>query len=86
MFIGSVKMADRYPVIDSNQQVFLCSNPITDFKQESMVPAIIGFNSGEGGLFASSMYIKHDFLMILFVFKIITIYRHKPCASQYSSL
>jgi hypothetical protein len=44
------------PVIescDSKEEAFICKNPIADFKQESMVPVVIGFNSGEGGIFAS---------------------------------
>jgi len=39
---------------DSNREGFLCNNPITDFKQETTVPTIVGLNSGEGGLFAAS--------------------------------
>lgn len=45
------------PVVEScnsNQESFICKHPITDFKQESIVPTIIGMNTGEGGLFVSS--------------------------------
>jgi len=38
---------------DSNQESFLCNHPITDFKQESNVPVVIGLNSGEGGVFVA---------------------------------
>ncbi|KAL5242178.1 hypothetical protein ACI65C_009588 [Semiaphis heraclei] len=41
---------------DSNQESFLCNHPITDFKQESNVPVVIGLNSGEGGVFAASLF------------------------------
>jgi len=45
------------PVVEScgsNREAFLCNNPITDFKQETVVPTIVGFNSGEGGFLAAS--------------------------------
>lgn len=32
---------------------FLCNYPLKYYKQESLVPIIIGMNSGEGGFFAS---------------------------------
>lgn len=38
---------------DSDHEAFICRNPITDFKQESMVPTIIGYTTGEGGLVVS---------------------------------
>ncbi|XP_060878022.1 juvenile hormone esterase-like isoform X1 [Metopolophium dirhodum] len=41
---------------DSGQEAFLCHHPIYDFKQESFVPAIVGLNSAEGGLFVASLY------------------------------
>lgn len=41
---------------DSNQEAFLCKHQITDFKQESFVPTIIGFNSGEGGIFVAGEF------------------------------
>ncbi|VVC41625.1 Carboxylesterase type B, conserved site,Carboxylesterase, type B,Carboxylesterase type B [Cinara cedri] len=47
------------PVVEScnsNQEAFLCNHPITEFKQESNVPTIIGLNSGEGGLFVANLY------------------------------
>jgi len=36
------------------KESFLCKYPSLDFKQISKVPVIIGMNSGEGGIFASS--------------------------------
>ncbi|XP_050430240.1 juvenile hormone esterase-like [Adelges cooleyi] len=46
------------PVVEScnSDEAFLCRHPLTDFKQESHVPTIIGINSGEGGIFISSWY------------------------------
>ncbi|XP_025194178.1 venom carboxylesterase-6-like [Melanaphis sacchari] len=47
------------PVVEScdlNQKSFLCNHPLTNFKQESFVPTIIGLNSGEGGIFAASLF------------------------------
>lgn len=44
------------PVVEKcheNKDSFLCNHPLKYFKQESLVPLIIGMNSGEGGLFAS---------------------------------
>lgn len=32
---------------------FLCNYPLKYYKQESLVPIIIGMNTAEGGLFAS---------------------------------
>lgn len=44
------------PVVENcgssaGHEPFLCRHPIYDFKQESFVPAIVGLNSAEGGLF-----------------------------------
>lgn len=47
------------PVVEncnSGQEAFLCHHPIFDFHQESFVPAIVGSNSAEGGLFVASLY------------------------------
>lgn len=44
------------PVVEncnSGQESFLCHHPVYDFKQESFVPAIVGLNSAEGGLFVA---------------------------------
>jgi len=44
------------PVVEKcrgNEYSFLCNHPLKYYKQESLVPTIIGMNSGEGGLFAS---------------------------------
>lgn len=41
---------------DKNKNSFLCNYPLKYFKQESLVPIIIGMNSGEGGLFAARLY------------------------------
>jgi len=38
---------------NSGQEAFLCHHPIYDFHQESFVPAIVGLNSAEGGLFVA---------------------------------
>lgn len=38
---------------DSSHEAFLCHHPVYDFKQESFVPAIVGLNSAEGGLFVA---------------------------------
>ncbi|KAL5242170.1 hypothetical protein ACI65C_009580 [Semiaphis heraclei] len=35
---------------------FLCNYPLKYYKQESLVPIIIGLTSGEGGIFASRLY------------------------------
>jgi len=35
---------------------FLCNYPLKYYKQESLVPIIIGMTSGEGGIFASRKY------------------------------
>jgi len=43
---------------NSGQEAFLCHHPIYDFKQESFVPAIVGLNSAEGGLFVACKF--HD--------------------------
>lgn len=45
------------PVVEScgsNQESFLCNHPITDFKEESVVPTIVGLNSAEGGIYVAS--------------------------------
>jgi len=39
---------------DSKKDSFICKYPLLDFEQISKVPVLIGMNSGEGGLFASS--------------------------------
>lgn len=47
------------PVVEncnSDREAFLCRHPIYDFKQESFVPVIFGFNSGEGGLYAAGEF------------------------------
>ncbi|XP_060878026.1 esterase FE4-like [Metopolophium dirhodum] len=47
------------PVVENcntGQEAFLCHHPIYDFHQESFVPAIVGLNSAEGGLFVAAMY------------------------------
>ncbi|KAL4097005.1 hypothetical protein QTP88_021850 [Uroleucon formosanum] len=47
------------PVVENcntGQEAFLCHHPIYDFHQESFVPAIVGLNSAEGGLFVASLY------------------------------
>lgn len=41
---------------NNEQNSFLCKNPLEYYKQMSLVPTIIGMNSGEGGLFASREY------------------------------
>jgi len=41
---------------DSNHEAFLCNHPITDFKQKSVVPTMLGLNSGEGGLIVAREY------------------------------
>lgn len=38
---------------DSTSEGFLCNHPITNFKEESIVPTLIGFTSGEGGVFVA---------------------------------
>jgi len=38
---------------NTDQEAFLCHHPIYDFHQESFVPAIVGLNSAEGGLFVA---------------------------------
>uniref|UniRef100_A0A2S2QI72 Carboxylic ester hydrolase n=1 Tax=Sipha flava TaxID=143950 RepID=A0A2S2QI72_9HEMI len=39
-----------------NKNSFLCDYPMKYYKQESLVPTIIGLNSGEGGFFVSRLY------------------------------
>jgi len=39
---------------NKNKEAFLCKYPSLDFEQISKVPVLMGMNSGEGGLFASS--------------------------------
>lgn len=41
---------------DDKKQQFLCKYPPIDFKQESIVPVIIGMASSEGGYLAASKY------------------------------
>lgn len=44
------------PVVENcknHKESFLCNYPLTNFKQESNVPVLMGMNSGEGGVFAS---------------------------------
>lgn len=48
---------------------FLCHHPLQYFKQESLVPTIIGMNSAEGGLFASRKYKSSRKSKILFILK-----------------
>lgn len=36
-----------------NKNAFLCHYPLKYYKQETLVPIIIGMNTGEGGFFAS---------------------------------
>lgn len=38
---------------DKNKNSFLCNYPLKYYKQESLVPTIVGMNSGEGGFFTS---------------------------------
>jgi len=53
----------NYPIINfmpvaencnKNKEAFLCKYPSLDFEQISKVPVLMGMNSGEGGIFASS--------------------------------
>ncbi|XP_050531739.1 juvenile hormone esterase-like isoform X2 [Daktulosphaira vitifoliae] len=47
---------------DIDNKGFLCHHPLIEFKQESHVPAIIGINSAEGGLFVSRFFNKTSLL------------------------
>lgn len=39
---------------NKKKESFLCKYPLLDFEEISEVPVLIGMNSAEGGLFASS--------------------------------
>ncbi|VVC41617.1 Carboxylesterase type B, conserved site,Carboxylesterase, type B,Carboxylesterase type B [Cinara cedri] len=41
---------------NNKHESFLCNYPLKYYKQVSLVPTIIGMNTGEGGLFASWLY------------------------------
>ncbi|XP_050443567.1 uncharacterized protein LOC126847405 [Adelges cooleyi] len=41
---------------DSDGNAFLCRHQMLDFKQESFVPVLMGYNSGEGGMIAADIY------------------------------
>lgn len=45
------------PVVEKcGKDAFICKNPITDYDQKTIVPTIVGLNSGEGGIFAACKY------------------------------
>lgn len=50
----SITLAPVVENCNNKNESFLCKYPLLGFTQETNVPILMGMNSGEGGIFASS--------------------------------